>query len=149
MRRQPTPAQSAASVSTDLFRDRLDAQIDLRHSLCKLSAVMPWDAMAQRLSSVLPAEPKAGGRPALSLRLMCGLLYLKHAYNLSDEALCERWLENPYWQFFCGEVFFQTRFPCDPSSLTRFRKHLGEAGVEELLAQSIAAAKEPECDQAG
>jgi len=142
MRHQPTPAQSAASVSTDLFRNRLDAQIDLRHSLCKLSAVMPWDAMAQRLSKVLPAEPKAGGRPALSLRLMCGLLYLKHAYDLSDEALCERWLENPYWQFFCGEVFFQTRFPCDPSSLTRFRKRLGEAGVEELLAQSIAAAKD-------
>jgi transposase, IS5 family len=142
MRHQPTPSQSAASVSTDLFRNRLDAQIDLRHSLCKLAAVMPWDAMAKRLSQVLPASPSAGGRPALSLRLMCGLLYLKHAYDLSDEALCERWLENPYWQFFCGEVFFQTRFPCDPSSLTRFRKRLGEAGVEELLAQSIEAAKQ-------
>ena len=142
MRHRPTPAQSAASVSTDLFRNRLDAQIDLRHSLCKLAAVMPWEALGQRLSCVLPAEPKAGGRPALSLRLMCGLLYLKHAYDLADEALCERWLENPYWQFFCGEVFFQTRLPCDPSSLTRFRKRLGEAGVEELLAQSITAAKE-------
>lgn len=141
MRHQANPSQSAASVSTDLFRNRLDAQIDLRHPLCKLAAVMPWEAMVQRLSKLLPAEPKAGGRPALSLRLMCGLLYLKHAYNLSDEALCERWLENPYWQFFCGEVFFQTGFPCDPSSLTRFRKRLGEAGVEELLAQSIEAAK--------
>lgn len=105
MRHQPNLSQSAASASTDLFCNRLDAQIDLRHSLGKLAAVMPWEAMAQRLSKVLPASPSAGGRPALSLRLMCGLLYLKHAYNLSDEALCERWLENPYWQFFCGEVF--------------------------------------------
>ncbi|EIT71959.1 ISXoo4 transposase [Hydrocarboniphaga effusa AP103] len=78
---------------------------------------------------------------------MCGLLYLKHAYNLSDEALCERWLENPYWQFFCGEVFFQTRFPCDPSSLTRARapgrSRAGRAaGAEHRRSQGA------ECDQA-
>ncbi|WP_386263460.1 transposase, partial [Xanthomonas translucens] len=66
------------------------------------------------------------------IRLMAGLLYLKHAYALSDEAVCARWLENPYWQFFTGEVFFQTRLPCDPSSLTRWRQRLGEAGMEEL-----------------
>src|SRR5690606_3620117 len=52
--------------------------------------------------------------------------YLKHAYDLSDEAVCERWLENPYWQFFTGEEFFQTRLPCDPSSLVRWHKRLGE-----------------------
>jgi len=84
------------------------------------------------------------GRPSrpLSARLMLGLLYLKYAYDLSDEAVVQRWMENPYWQYFCGEVFFQTRLPCDPSSLTRYRQHLGEAGVEELLAQTISAAKD-------
>ena len=81
------------------------------------------------------------GRRPLPARLVLGLLYLKHAYDLSDEAVCARWLENPYYQYFCGEVFFQTRLPCDPSSLTRYRKRLGEAGVEELLAQTIEAAK--------
>ncbi|RQR43016.1 transposase, partial [Burkholderia sp. Bp9126] len=65
---------------------------------------------------------------------MVGLLYLKHAYNLPDEAVCERWAENNYWQYFCGEDYFQPRLPCNPTNLGRFRQALGEAGVEELLA---------------
>ncbi|OLG82148.1 transposase, partial [Xanthomonas oryzae pv. oryzae] len=65
---------------------------------------------------------------------------LKHTYDLSDEAVCERWLENPYWQFFTGEVVFQTCVPCDPSSLTRWRQRLGEAGMEALLAHTINTA---------
>ncbi len=125
----------------DLFRSRLENQIDLRHPLARLTAAMPWSALEQALSANLPADPVRGGRPALPIRLMAGLLYLKHAYDLSDEAVCERWLENPYWQFFTGEVFFQTTLPCDPSSLTRWRQRLGEAGMEELLAQTINAAK--------
>lgn len=125
----------------DLFRSRLENQIDLRHPLARLTGKMPWPALEQALSARLPADPVRGGRPALPVRLMAGLLYLKHAYDLSDEAVCERWLENPYWQFFTGEVFFQTRLPCDPSSLTRWRQRLGEAGMEELLAQTINAAQ--------
>ncbi len=101
---------------------------------------MPWAALEQALSSRLPATQAGGGRPALPVRLIAGLLYLKHAYDLSDEAVCERWLENPYWQFFTGEVVFQTRLPCDASSLTRWRQRLGEAGMEELLAHTINAA---------
>lgn len=112
----------------DLFRSRLENQIDLCHPLAKLAGAMP---------STTPA----GGRPALPLRLMAGLLYLKHAYDLSDEAVCERWLENPYWQFFTGEVFFQTRLLCDPISLVRWRQRLGEVGMEELLARMIDAAQ--------
>ncbi|SMQ99531.1 hypothetical protein PD885_02290 [Xanthomonas fragariae] len=100
---------------------------------------MPWAALEQALSRHFPATAAAGGRPALPVRLIAGLLYLKHAYDLSDEAVCERWLENPYWQFFTGEVVFQTRLPCDPSSLTRWRQRLGEAGMEELLAHTINA----------
>ncbi len=115
--------------------------IEMRHPLIQLAALMPWETLERELSSVLPPAPAGAGRPALPLRMIIGLLYLKHAYNHSDEQVCARWLENPYWQFFCGEVFFQTRFPCDPSSLTRFRQRLGEAGVEELLAQTIEAAK--------
>ena len=125
----------------DLFRSRLENQIDLRHPLARLTGKLPWSALEQALSTSLPADPVRGGRPALPVRLMAGLLYLKHAYDLSDEAVCERWLENPYWQFFTGEVFFQTTLPCDPSSLVRWRQRLGEAGMEELLAQTINAAK--------
>lgn len=71
---------------------------------------------------------------------MVGLLYLKHAYNESDESVCERWAQDVYFQFFCGEEYFQARMPCDPSNLVRFRQALGEAGLEELLATTIAAA---------
>ena len=75
------------------------------------------------------------------LRLIAGLLYLQHAFDLSDEEVVTQWVENPYWQVFTGETFLQTEPPIDPSSLTRWRKRLGEAGVEELLAATIEAAK--------
>ncbi|MCG5534435.1 transposase, partial [Halorhodospira sp. 9621] len=61
--------------------------------------------------------------------------------NLSDEAVLERWLESPYFQFFCGEQYFQHELPIDPSSMTRWRKRIGEEGVEELLAQTIETAR--------
>ena len=75
------------------------------------------------------ADPVDGG----------GLLHLKHAYNLSDEATCECWRENCYWQYSTGEVYFQTRLPCDPSPFTHWRQRLGEAGMEELLAHRLRA----------
>ena len=81
------------------------------------------------------------GLPATSPRLIAGLLYLQHAFDLSDEEVVWQWVENPYWQVFTGETFLQTEPPIDPSSLTRWRKRLGEAGIEELLAATIEAAK--------
>jgi IS5 family transposase len=77
------------------------------------------------------ADPVDGG----------ALLHLKHAYNLSDEATCECWRENCYWQYSTGEVYFQTRLPCDPSPFTHWRQKLGEAGIEELLSRTVEAAK--------
>ena len=74
-------------------------------------------------------------------RLIAGLLYLQHTFNASDEAVVNTWVENPYWQFFCGETYLQTELPIDPSSLTRWRKRIGEEGVETLLAASIEAAR--------
>ncbi|QBG86245.1 IS5 family transposase [Xanthomonas oryzae] len=135
--RRPAAEQLPAD---ELFRSRLENQIDLRHPLVQLRHRLPWSALEQALSPRLPATTATGGRPGLPVRLIAGLLYLKHAYNLSDEAVCERWLENPYWQFFTGEVVFQTCLPCDPSSLTRWRQRLGEAGMEELLAHTINTA---------
>ena len=125
MRQRPAATDSVAAHADDLFRSRLENQIDLRHPLAQLSRRMPWSELDDALAPTLPPDPERGGRPALPVRLMAGLLYLKHAYDLSDEAVCERWLENPYWQFFTGEVVFQTRLPCNPSSLTRWRQRLG------------------------
>ena len=56
--------------------------------------------------------------PCTSPRLVAGLFYLQNAFRLSDEAVVARWAENPYWQHFCGETFFQHRLPIDASSMT-------------------------------
>jgi IS5 family transposase len=147
----------------DFFRSRLDAMIDLRHPLAVLANRMPWSSIEATLTPMFERRAREGrvsaevdlfgvtpklagagvsaaGRPRLSVRLMVGLLYLKHAYNESDDSVCERWAESVYFQYFCGEDYFQPRLPCDPTNLVRFRQALGEAGVEELLATTIAAA---------
>ena len=135
------PAEGHENQERDLFRARLDEMIDMSHPLVRVSEAMPWETLIESVGESLPLVPVGPGRRPLPARLVLGLLYLKHAYDLSDEAVCARWLENPYYQYFCGEVFFQTQLPFDPSSLTRYRKRLGEAGVEELLSQTIEAAK--------
>jgi IS5 family transposase len=71
---------------------------------------------------------------------MAGLAILKHTYNLSDEVVCEQWVENPYYQYFCGEEFFQHRLPLDRSSMTNWRNRMGEERLQALLQESLAAA---------
>jgi IS5 family transposase len=77
------------------------------------------------------------GTPAKPIRLMIGLLILKQVYNLSDETVMAEWVSNPYFQYFCGEVWFQWEFPCDPSDLVHFRHRIGVQGVEKILAMSL------------
>ena len=120
----------------DLLRPRLVDLIDLRHALVKLTALIDWDVFKREWSGFFPS---ATGRPATPPRLVAGLLYLQHAYRLSDEAVVARWVENPYYQHLTGETFFQHRPPIDPSSLTRWRNRIGEEGVEWLLTQTINA----------
>jgi len=71
---------------------------------------------------------------------VAGLFILKHMHDLSDEVLCVRWLENPYYQFFCGELSFCHRLPFDRSSLTHWRQRLGEAELVALLQESLSVA---------
>ena len=120
----------------DLLRPRLVDMIDPRHELVKLAALIDWEVF-QREWAVFFSSHK--GRPATDPRLVAGLLYLQHAYRLSDEAVVARWVENPYYQHFTGETFFQHRLPIDASSLTRWRKRIGEEGVEWMLTQTIQA----------
>jgi IS5 family transposase len=82
------------------------------------------------------------GRPRVPLRIMIALLYLKHAFNESDEGVVERWGETPTWQFFSGQAYFEHHRPCDATTLIKFRQLLGEEGVEELLAQTLNVAVE-------
>ena len=122
----------------DLLRPRLVELIDMRHQLVKLEALIDWEFFEQEWAGFFPS---ATGRPATSPRLVAGLLYLQHAFDLSDEAVVARWVENPYYQHFCGETFFQHRPPIDPSSLTRWRQRIGEEGVEWLLTKTIEAGR--------
>ncbi|EFO34370.1 transposase IS4 [Roseibium sp. TrichSKD4] len=122
----------------DLFKERLAAIIDMNHSLVRLSGLMPWD----EFDAEFGRHYRPLGRPAKPTRLMAGLHFLKHMYDLSDEETVERWVENPYWQSFCGFEFFQHQFPIDPSTMTRWRKRIGPEGMEKLLSATVGVAIE-------
>jgi IS5 family transposase len=84
------------------------------------------------------------GRPGLPMRLLVGLHYLKHLYDVSDERVVAGFVENPYWQYFCGEEFFEHELPCNPTSLVKWRQRIGPGGMEQLLAETLAAAQRQE-----
>ncbi|TIM52123.1 MAG: IS5 family transposase, partial [Mesorhizobium sp.] len=131
------PARPSSGKS-DLFRERLDAIINPRHPLVRLSALMEWS----RFDEAFGGFYRPVGRPAKPTRLMVGLHYLKHVHDLSDEETVERWVENAYWQFFCGFEFFQHEPPIDASTMTRWRKRIGPEGLEEMLKASVDVALE-------
>lgn len=131
------PREHRETGEQDLFRSRLDQIIDLEHALVKLARRLDWRFLEERFGAAYTDGP---GQPPLPTRLMAGLAILKHTYGLSDEALCERWLESPYFQYFCGEEFFQHRLRFDRSSLTRWRQRMGEDKLNALVQESLAAA---------
>ncbi len=132
------PKNSPSASQQDLFRLQLSSMINMRHELVLLAKSIDWQALDATLGASIVSTV---GNSALPTRLVAGLLYLQHAFAVSDEVLCVRWLENPYWQYFCGEVYFQHQFPCHPTSLTKWRNRLGKAGCEALLAQTIQCAQ--------
>ena len=148
----------------DFFRARLDGMIDLKHPLAVLATRLPWSQLEAELSPIWQRQSRDGvmvdggellavsggtlkaagvsyaGRPRLSIRLLCSLLYLKHAFNLSDEALVERWSENVVWQHFSGLDYYEPRLPCDATQIGRFRHAIGETGMEAILKATIDTA---------
>jgi transposase, IS5 family len=131
------PKQPVAT-SHELFRQPLSEMLNFKHPLVKLADVIDWEEIERSFGTHFESST---GRPALPPRLVAGLLYLQHAYDCSDEAIVNTWVENPYVQYFTGETYFQTEAPMDSSSLTRWRKRIGEEGVETLLMVSIDAAR--------
>ena len=150
-------------ATDDFFRARLDGMVDPRHPLAVLARRMPWSQIEASLAPLFARKARIGksredadlfgptlvvaaggvsraGRPRLPIRLMVSLLYLKHAFNESDESVVERWSENVVWQLFSGMEYYQSKLPCDATQLGRFRRVLGEAGVEQLLKTTIEAA---------
>jgi hypothetical protein len=123
------------------LRARLSQQIDLRHPLVRLAGLIDWDRFEARFGQLYHPDI---GRPGVPIRLMVGLSYLQHVFALSDEAVVERWVENPYWQYFCGFDYLQLALPIDPSSLVRWRQRIGQDGIELLLQETITAAQRSE-----
>ncbi len=150
-------------ATDDFFRARLDTMIDLRHPLAVLARQLPWARIEQALAPKFTHQDRPAkaavvadllgehavefgggisnaGRPRLSIRLMASLLYLKNAFNLSDEELVQRWSENVVWQFFSGMDYYEPRLPCDATQIGRFRRAIGEEGLEHLLKSTIETA---------
>ena len=131
------PRERRETGEEDLFRARLDQIIDMSHALAKLAGAVDWRFLEARFGEVYSDGP---GMPPLPTRLMAGLAILKHTFNLSDEELCARWVENPYFQYLCGEAFFCHALPFDRSSLTRWRQRMGEEKIIALLQESLNVA---------
>jgi IS5 family transposase len=116
------------------FFSTFEEQLSHQHPLYILSNEIKWqrfnDAFEKHYSSTM-------GAPAKPIRLMVGLLILKHVRNLSDESVVEQWAENAYYQYFCGEKYFASVQPCVATELVEFRKRIGEEGMELILQESI------------
>ena len=131
------PRERRDSGQNDLFKGRLDQIVDMNRPLMKLARTIDWDFLEKSFGAVYSDGP---GQPPLPTRLMAGLAILKHTDDLSDEVLCERWLDNPYYQLFCGEEFFCHKLPFERSSLTRWRQRMGEEKANALLQESLSVA---------
>jgi IS5 family transposase len=133
---RPNPIPTPADGETDMFRNRLDAMIDMRHELVRLAALIEWKRFDEAFGGLYAEK----GRPGLATRLMVGLHLIKHARGVSDEQVCAQWIENAYFQFFCGETYFQTKLPLDRTSMSVWRGRIGAEKLELLLAETLAAA---------
>lgn len=117
----------------EMFKTVLTSFIHPEHELCLLALKIDWKNLEEEFA---PLYGKVG-RPSIPIRTIVGLLLLKQMYNLGDETVIDRYLENPYWQHFCGEVYFQYKLPFDPSDFVHFRHRIGPDGMKKIFQQSI------------
>ena len=128
----------------ELFQPRLCGQLNQKNELLVLGRMIPWGDLEIEFADLYQSNSSVGGQPPKPIRLMIGILLLQHLHNLSDEQVVRGWVENPYWQHFCGYDFLQWNFPINPSSLTRFRNRLGLARLEKILSLTVAVAVKSE-----
>lgn len=117
-----------------IFEVALESFIDMNHELVLLSKQIDWDAVESEFAQYYCVD---NGRPSVPIRKMVGMMLLKNIYNLSDEGVVARWMENPYMQYFTGEKVFQKRPPMNPIDMTKFRKRIGAEGAEKIFKLSL------------
>lgn len=120
-----------------LFWSRLSNNLSPNHPLIQLSKLIDWKELEDAFSELFVENV---GQPAKPVRLVVGILMLQHMYGISDENIVYRWIENPYWQYFCGYDFMQHKLPLHPTSLIKWRHRMGEAGLNKILGKTIVAA---------
>lgn len=121
-----------------LFQQRLSEQLNPNHELFILAGLIKWEEMDKMFYNLFEAVE---GAPAKPVRLMVGIMLLQNMYKLSDEAVIERWVENAYWQFFCGYDYLEWKFPIHPTSLTKWRQRMGPDGLEKVICFLIETAR--------
>jgi len=129
------------TAQSDLFKNRLSNQLNPRDSLFILGNQINWSIFEDAFGIEYTDGP---GQPPKPIRLMVGLMMLQHMHGLSDEQVVHQWVQNPYWQYFCGYDYLQWELPSDPSSLTRWRNRFGKEGLEKILSETIATAVKTE-----
>jgi len=122
----------------ELFKSRLDQMLDPKHPLVRLANTIDWEYFEKEFGKFYVENV---GRPGKEIRILVGLHYLKNAYDESDESCVERFLENPYWQYFCGFEHFQHELPLTPTTLLKWRQRVGEEGMEKLFYQTLCTAQ--------
>ncbi len=129
------PKQQQKTRHDDLFRARLDQIINMKHELVALADKIDWAWLDEQLAGCFSDH----GRPAEPVRFMVGMFLLKHTYSLSDEQVWDRWVQDPYFQYFTGEEFFQHELPHERSGMSHWRKRIGDH-LDILLAESLRLA---------
>jgi IS5 family transposase len=129
------PKQQQKARHDDLFRARLDQIINMKHELVVLADKIDWTWLDAELAGCFSDQ----GRPAEPVRFMIGMFLLKHTYDLSDEQVWDRWVQDPYFQYFTGEEFFQHQLPHERSGMSHWRKRIGDR-LDILLAESLRIA---------
>lgn len=132
-----TKTDTSKPVQADLFKVMLRDLVAKGHELVLLRDAMDW----QRFERVLePAYCSDNGRPSIPVRMMAGLTFLKYMFDLSDQDVLDNWCENPYWQYFCGGEFFEHEPPTNQATMSRWRGRAGEAGVREMIMETLSSA---------
>lgn len=127
-------AKKPIDNGSSLFYSSLSVMLNQKHPLFILAEQIKWSVFEEAFAPLYCLD---NGRPAKPIRLMVGLLILKHLRNVSDEQIVEQWSENNYYQYFCGELNFVPSVPCEASELVHFRKRIGEEGIELIFRESI------------